>query len=131
MSDHEHHAHPHGSTRPAPDLVEDGIPATSEAPPGLDVDSVEGEPAPLDHPQGVEEWGITAAEEALGESLELRVSRELPDGLGADDDIDEFEIGKALGNEDSLSAEESALRIVDEPPGLSYSPHSGYLSDED
>jgi len=126
----DHHAHPHGPSRPAPDLVEDGIPATSEAPPGLDVDMEEGEPAPLDHPQGVEEWGITAAEEARGEPLSLRVTREEPEVYaagGADDD----ELEEALGTRDSLSAEESALRIVDEPPGLSYAPNSGYLPDDE
>ncbi|HEX2701478.1 MAG TPA: hypothetical protein VHM89_14860 [Acidimicrobiales bacterium] len=123
----DHHAHSHGSSRPAPDLVEDGIPATSEAPPGLDVDAVEGEAAPLDHPQGVDQWGTTAAEELLGEPFELRVAHEQPDTIGAFDDI---EIEEALGNEDSLSAEESALRVVDEPPGMSYAPDPGYLSDD-
>ena len=33
----------------------------------------------------------------------------------------------AAGLEDTLSAEESAMRIVDEPPGMNYDPDPGYL----
>lgn len=123
MADH------HASSRPAPDLIEDGIPATTDAPPGLDVDAVEGEPVPLDHSQGAEEWGITAAEEAMGEPFELRVLREEPDIMAGD--VEDAEIEDVLGSQDSLSAEESALRVVDEPPGMSYAPDPGYLSDDD
>lgn len=121
-------AHHPPTARPAPDLVEDGVPATSEAPPGLDVDATEGEPAPLDHPQGVEEWGTTAAEEAAGESLAMRVAREDPDGTVPADD---WELEEELGLEDDLSAEEGALRLVDEPPGMSYAPDPGYVSEPD
>lgn len=123
MADH------HPSSRPAPDLIDDGIPATTDAPPGLDVDAVEGEAVPLEHPQGVEEWGTTAAEEAMGEPFELRVLREEPDILTGE--VDDGEIDEVLGTQDSLSAEESALRVVDEPPGMSYAPDPGYLTDDD
>lgn len=116
----------HTHSRPAPDLVEAGIPATDEAPPGLDIDAVGGEAAPLDLPQGVEEWGTTAAEEAMGESLAQRVVRQEADATRS---YDLHELEEALGNEDALSAEEAALRVVDEAPGRSSSPDAGYLTD--
>ena len=112
--------------RPAPDLVEDGIPATVDDPPHLSTDAVEGEPAPLEHPQGVEEWGTTAAEERMGEPFALRVAREEPELLGGDDD-------GVTGVADALSAEEAALHVEDEPEelGMSFAPDPGYLSDDD
>lgn len=118
---------PQTHIRPAPDLVEDGIPAISETPPSFDIDSMEGEPAPLDRPQAVDEWGTTAAEQAFGEPLELRVLREEPDVLGTT--YDEHDLAEEWGNEDTLSSEEAAMQIVDEPPGMSYAPDPGYLAD--
>jgi hypothetical protein len=136
------------STRPAPDLVEDGIPATEEqpgnVPPGWEAEE---EPAPLEFPQGVEDWGTTATEEAMGESLAMRVAREEPDvaaepdagGVrllepGAEDGLMDDE-ADAIGEVDSerfdtLSAEEAAMRIEDEPAGLTYDATPGYLDDE-
>lgn len=137
------------STRPAPDLIEDGIPATAEqpgnVPPGWEAEE---EPAPLEFPQGAEDWGTTAREEAVGESLAMRVAREEPDvapdpmggGVrllepGSEDGLMDDE-PDAIGEVDSegfdtLSAEEAAMRIEDEPAGLTYDRSPGYLDDDD
>lgn len=115
--------------RPAPDLVEDGIPATVDDPPHLSTEAVEGEPAPLDFPQGVEEWGTTKAEERMGESVRMRAAREEPDLL------DELEADEEAGTgiAGALSAEEAALHVEDEPEalGMSFAPDPGYLDDDD
>lgn len=115
--------------RPAPDLVEDGVPATSDDPPHLPMDAYEGEPPPLDVPQGVDEWGTTTAEERLGESVRVRAAREEPDVL------DELEGDEAAGTgiAGALSAEEAALHVDDEPEalGMSFAPDPGYLRDDD
>ena len=113
------------TSRPAPDLVEDGVPATTDAPPGLDVDATEGEPAPLDHPQGVDAWGVTAAEQATDEPLRVRTAHEQPDVPTVGDD---GEGGEALGLENQ-AAEEAALRVADDAPGGSWAPDPGYVSD--
>ncbi len=51
--------------------------------------------SPPERPWGVEDWGITEAEESAGESLDGRLARELPDavedegdGLGDSSDTD-------------------------------------------
>jgi hypothetical protein len=137
------------STRPAPDEIEPGIPATSEMPATVPPGSEdEEEPPPRDYPQGVEEWGTTAREEALGESVALRAAREEPDfgeraapaegGIsvyepGADSGIDDE--ADAIGELDTaavsdLAPEEMAMRIDDEPAGLNYDPDPGYLTPE-
>lgn len=141
------------TTRPAPDEIEPGIPATSEQP--RDVPQgweAEEEPPPLDFPQGVEEWGTTAREEAIGESVAMRARREEPEvweqGLsedigvgvsllepGSDDGLTDNE-PDAIGELDpdrqySLPAEEAAMRVEDEPAGLTYDSGPGYLDDEE
>jgi hypothetical protein len=114
--------------RPAPDLVEDGIPATVDDPPHLSTEAVEGEPAPLDVPQGVDEWGTTNAEERMGESVRMRAAREEPDVL---DRLEADEEGTGIAG--ALSAEEAALHVEDEPEalGMSFAPDPGYLDDDD
>lgn len=117
--------------RPAPDLVEDGIPATVDDPPHLSTEAVEGEPAPLDFPQGVDEWGTTKAEERMGESVRMRAAREEPDVVDVPDELDAGEEagGRVLG---ALSAEEAALHVEDEPEalGMSFAPDPGYVDDD-
>ena len=141
------------TTRPAPDEIEPGIPATSEQP--RDVPQgweAEEEPPPLDIPQGVEEWGTTSREEAIGESVAMRARREEPEvwervfeedtsgGVsvlepGSDDGLTDTE-PDAIGELDtdrqySLPAEEAAMRVEDEPAGLTYDRGPGYLDDEE
>ena len=132
--------------RPAPEVTEDGIPAIDEIPEDvlLTGDPLEGELPPLDRPQAVTDWGTTASEQLASEPLEVRLAREEPDvemaelyadrqflepgaeGGLMDDEADA--LGEAdAGLEDTLSAEESAMRIVDEPPGMNYDPDPGYI----
>jgi hypothetical protein len=132
--------------RPAPDLLTDGVPATEELPPGqlLTGDPVEGEVPPLDHSQGAEDWGTTAAEQRGAEPLAVRARREQPEArpvdaeLGlqlvppaADDgllDDEPDEVGEAnAGFEDTLAPEEAAMRVEQEPAGLNYDPDPGYV----
>ena len=136
----------HDLTRPAPEVTEDGIPAIDEIPEDvlLTGDPLEGELPPLDRPQAVSDWGTTASEQLASEPLDVRLAREVPDvevadayadrqflepgadaGLG-DDEADS--VGEAeMGLQDTLSAEEAAMQIVDEPPGMNYDPDPGYV----
>ena len=90
---------------------------------------------PADEPLGVDEYGLTGAEEEAGESERLRSARELPEVDGShlpeddlDDDAEELVTGLAVADEGDgellgelvdveldPSAEESAMHVVDEP----------------
>lgn len=129
--------------------IEPGVPATTESPPhapypGWDTDE---QAAPRDEPQAVDEWGTTPREEQLGEPLAVRARREVPENLpeasddgirlhepGADDGLYDDE-PNAIGDldtetDDSLSAEEAAVRVVDgDPPGVTYDDSPGYLDE--
>lgn len=113
----------------------------SEGIPDLEtpINQDEGLIPPRDHPQAVDEFGITAAEQRLDEPLSLRVLREEPDfgsaafeDPGEDDvggrlvapgsqDVDDIddekdEIASLVGDDDgALSAEEAAMHITDLP----------------
>lgn len=136
--------------RPAPEVTEDGIPSIEEIPEDvlLTGDPVEGELPPLDRPQAVKDWGTTASEQLASEPMEVRLAREVPDteagdayldrqilepgadgGLGDDepDSVAEADVGL----EDTLSAEEAAMQVVDEPPGMNYDPDPGYVDYEE
>lgn len=141
---------PENLSRPAPELIEDGVPATVEIPESqlLSDDQLEGELPPLDRPQAVLGWGTTAAEQLGAEPLDIRVAREEPEVDAIDDDDytdrqivepgadggledDESDnVGELDARlEDSLSAEEAAVRVVDEPVGMNYDPDPGYVED--
>jgi hypothetical protein len=116
------------------DLDAEGIPDL-ETP----INEDEGIIPPRDHPQGVEEFGVTAAEERGYESVADRTDREEPDvdvtsvaeaadeaiggrlleqGSGDVDEIDDEKDSVAsLGDDEgaALSAEESAMHITDSP----------------
>ncbi len=137
--------------RPAPEVTTDGVPAVEEIPEDvlLTGDPVEGDMPPLDRPQAVKDWGTTASEQLASEPLDVRLAREVPDvgatesdytdrqflepgadGGLADDEADS--VGEAdVGLEDTLSAEESAMQVVDEPPGMNYDPDPGYVDYEE
>ncbi len=137
--------------RPAPEVVEDGVPATSEIPEDQLVtgDTLEGEMPPLDRPQAVKDWGTTASEQLGPEPLDVRAAREIPDPAtveagytdrqllepGAEAGIADVEpdsVGETdVGLEDSLSAEEAAVQVVDEPPGVTYDADPGYVDHEE
>src|SRR4051794_13496190 len=87
--------------RPAPELIEDGVPATEELPPSqlLTGDPLEGELPPLDRPQAAMGWGTTASEQLGPEPMDIRLAREEPevgtgtavgDGIGTGDDTDGY-----------------------------------------
>lgn len=137
-------------TRPAPEVTEDGVPSIEEIPEDVlrTGDPLEGELPPLDRPQAVEDWGTTASEQLASEPLEVRVARELPDveagdayldrqilepgadgGLGDNEADSVGEVDMGLG--DTLSAEEAAVQVVDEPPGMNYDPDPGYVDDRE
>jgi hypothetical protein len=138
-------------SRPAPEVTEDGVPAVEEIPESvlLTGDPVEGEMPPLDRPQAVKDWGTTAAEQLGSEPLERRVAREVPESGTVDDraadrqflepgpegglgDDEPASVGEAdVRLEDTLTAEEAAMSIVDEPAGLNYDPDPGYLDHEE
>ena len=137
--------------RPAPELSEDGIPAIEEIPESqlLTGDQLEGEMPPLDRPQAARGWGTTTSEQLGAEPLDIRVAREEPEVTTIDEDdytdrqfvepgaeggLDDDE-GDSVGEmdaglEDSLSAEEAAMRVVDEPLGMNYDPDPGYVDDD-
>ncbi len=142
--------------RPAPEVTEDGIPSIEEIPEEvlLTGDPLEGELPPLDRPQAVKDWGTTASEQLGPEPLEVRLAREVPDVGVADDGLGEDEyadrqflepgadaglgddepdaVGEGdVGMEDTLSAEEAAMQVVDEPPGMNYDPDPGYVDLEE
>src|SRR3954447_8032257 len=76
--------------RPAPELIEDGVPATEELPPSqlLTGDPLEGELPPLDRPQAALGGGTTASEQLGPEPLDIRLAREEPE-VGLDDGTDD------------------------------------------
>ena len=132
--------------RPAPELSGDRIPAIEEIP--ADVlaggDPLDGELAPFDRPSVVTDWGTTVAEQLASEPLDIRIAREEPEYQSAEAYADRqfLEPGAILGLGDAeadmfgdsdggfgdtLSAEEAAMRIVEEPPGMNYDPDPGYL----
>lgn len=139
--------------RPAPELSEDGVPAIEEIPASqlLTGDPLEGEMPPLDRPQAATGWGTTASEQLAPEPLDIRIAREEPD-FAADDDTDAYADRQVLepgadggldddeaasvgeldaAFEDSLSAEEAAVRVVDEPLGMNYDPDPGYVDEQE
>jgi len=135
--------------RPAPDVVEDGIPATEEVPEELLLthEVSEGPIPPGDEPLAVDEWGTTMREERTGEPLDLRLIREDPDRPDSVDepvrpvfqpgaeywvDDEPTEIGDLDANwEDTPSSEELAVRIHPDPPGLTYDDSPDYLESDE
>ena len=135
--------------RPAPDIAEDGVPSVSEV--REDVrrtgDTMEGESPPLDQSQGVE-GHTTAADQRAGDSFRERVAREQPERWPADDHVGRQILEPGAGQgltdgeadavgemdgvvEDTLSPEESAMRVEDDPGGLTDDAGPGYLDDEE
>lgn len=117
--------------RPAPEEVEAGVPAAEDIPEGQlrTGDPLEGDMPPLDDPQAVEDWGVTAAEQQGAEPLGLRVQREEPDVL--DELSADADAGPGLGGPvDTLAAEEAAVRVEEEPAGMNYDPDPGYLNED-
>ena len=137
--------------RPAPEVTTDGVPAAEEIPEEVLAtgDPVEGDMPPLDRPQAVKDWGTTASEQLGQEPMDVRAGREVPD-VGASENeytdrqllepgadaglVDEEADSVAeaeVGVEDTLSAEEAAVQVADEPAGLNYDRDPGYVDYEE
>jgi hypothetical protein len=72
---------------PADPFEEEGLAAGEDGLPGkwITGDAQDGMVPPHDYPVAVDEYGVTAEEQALGEPLDLRLSREEPDVTAAAD----------------------------------------------
>lgn len=140
------------AAQPVSELEQEGIPDMDDPYPGEAATGARwDEPvAPGDEPVGVNDFGVTAAEELSDEPLAVRVQREVPDVLGLEDDdpvarlVDPDEGGitddegdvlasEALGDAGALSAEEAAMHLAseDDAPGLSWDDSPGYLDVEE
>ncbi|HVX20298.1 MAG TPA: hypothetical protein VHB02_03015 [Acidimicrobiales bacterium] len=109
------------------DAEAEGQPDLDDQPPGIDDQTAsEGPTLPRDHPMGVEELGVTAAGEAVPETVEERARRERPDTpqrppedpagrLEAVDSPEEAAEGEAFAEWEAdaagLSAEEQAVHV--------------------
>jgi hypothetical protein len=135
--------------RPAPDVIEDGVPATDEVPDEilLTDDPSEGPlPPPDDGPLAADEWGTTPWEERVGAPLDRRLAEEEPDvpprvdqpagrlyqpGAEYWEDEEPAEVGDVDAVwADTLTSEELAVHVVDEPPGITYDDSPDYLDGE-
>jgi hypothetical protein len=94
-------------------------------------DPQEGTPPPTDRPAS-QDYGVTAEEQAHTEPLDVRLAREQPDVVRADEEAvgtlvapedeapgledDDAELTARLGGDDQLgaSAEEAAMHVVEE-----------------
>lgn len=136
------------SPRPAPDIIEPGVPAVDEVPEEMlrTGEMPEGEVPPLEHPQGVEEYGTVAAEERRPETLQDRLGREEPDvvpaaGAGVGPVVAPDTAGGVLDPDtdvvadedtmidDTVAPEEAALRQTDDLPGATYDATPGYIEE--
>ena len=75
---------------------------------------------PADRPLGVDEYGLTAAEEQVGEPLEERVERETPDPLlqeldGIDTVTDPVDDGAVPAEEAALHVDDGAALVAADP----------------
>jgi hypothetical protein len=132
--------------RPGPDVVEDGIPATEEVRNEIlqtDDPAGVGDMPMGDDPWGSTDWGTTDREQREGEPLGVRLDRETPDvqetaGAG----VRVYETGAEGLTDvepdavaeldtfayDTLSPEEAAMTVREDPGGLTYD-DPGYLDD--
>jgi hypothetical protein len=139
------------ATRPAPDVVDDGVPAIEEVPPSLveTGDDGLGEIPPGEMPFASTSYGVTAAEQLRGETLDDRLPEEEPDvwrvrgGVrrtprqlyepGAEDGFFDDEAALIADEdallEDTLSADEAAMRITRRPGGINNDPDPGYIEE--
>lgn len=123
---------------PGEELADEGIPPVEGQIPTMvfSGDTNDGVLPPRTFPLAVEDWGTTAAEQREGESVERRAAREMPEHErpnihagrlvepgagedGVDGDVEKQEIATTAGYDDGgYSAEEQAMRITEDPPGL-------------
>ena len=75
---------------------------------------------PRPAPEVTEEAGDAYLDRQILDPDDGGLGDEDPDALGEVD----------MGLDDILSAEEAAMQVVDEPPGMNYDPDPGYVDDE-
>lgn len=123
---------------PGSPLEDAGVPALQDASPGQRIagDPYEEVDVTHDRPLAAEAYGTTAREQRDGETLEQRLAHEEPDvGVdeplhpdagsagrlvepdeGAHGDVEKDAVARSLGADaGGLSAEEAAVRVLDEP----------------
>ncbi len=130
-------------------LEDEGIPDPDEQPPGLSRSGgvAEGIVPPRDYPQVSEDLRTTAAGELSDEPLAERVRREEPDfgerrragdggegrlvqpDAGGEYDETPEEVAELMGENHGITAEEAAIHVVEDPPGLGGG-MPGYLGDD-
>jgi hypothetical protein len=81
-----------------PDL-QDGTPEQQQAEDPQEL------PLPGDQPGASVDWGTTAEEQAEGEPLSLRLSREEPDAVLSDDDVD-ASVGRLVNEQDVVPGDD-------------------------
>ncbi|HEY1969144.1 MAG TPA: DUF5709 domain-containing protein [Pseudonocardia sp.] len=83
------------------------------------VDPLDAGYSPPERPRGVDDWGVTAREEAEGEDLDHRLAREVPDNWGDEDEGDG--LGDSLDTDGELLDDEvggaRSGRLVDDQDG--------------
>ncbi|WCO66773.1 hypothetical protein PO878_19975 [Iamia majanohamensis] len=97
----------------------------------LDDDRTSGAPYPPEHPLGADAYGTTAAEEAAGEPLTERVSREEPDEVPPEDEAPELVAPDEGVRADSEEAEVAAAVTEDEATLAEGDPLAGDPSTRD
>ena len=130
-------------------LEDEGIPDPDEQPPGLSRSggTADGIVPPRDYPQVSEDLRTTAAGELSDEPLAERVRREEPDfgqrrrpddfgegrvvqpDAGGEYDDTPEEVAELMGDTSGMTAEEAAVHVVEDPPGLGEG-MPGYLGDD-
>jgi hypothetical protein len=139
-------------SEPKSDLDQEGIPDMEGAYPGEAATGTtsEGVMPPGDEPKGVEEYGVTAAQQAQDEPVALRAWREEPEvgagdpagveapdrlvapdqGMVAHDDEGAMVGTDAVNDTGARSGEESAMRVTDDAPGGTFDESPEYVGDE-
>jgi hypothetical protein len=105
------------SDRDEPTLDEEGVPDLDGPLPEKELtgDPQEGETPPGDRPRASVDWGTTANEQRLGEPLDIRIARELPEE-GATDPADDVAFDLGLDDEptdkEARRSDAAAMRVV-------------------
>lgn len=114
---------------PESDFENEGLPDPGESTPEVDAtgDAGYGLIAPRDHPIAAEDFGTTAAEESAGETIDSRLSREVPDVLTEEtvrrsptgDDLDTpfhepESVGRLVEDDEGARADETAETVAHE-----------------
>lgn len=116
-----------GGDRDWTDVESEGLPDLEGQPPGIGPENaVEGITPPADHLLGAEDPDVTAAGQAVPETLQERVLREQPDRLGGEVDPD----GRLVAGQPDGSGEELGTWETDDAAALSPEERAVHLTGE-